>query len=67
MLIATGEAKSAPVARAVEGPVTAMVPASALQLHPRATVIVDEAAGRRLEHADYYRDVYLNKPARQQT
>ena len=62
VLIATGEVKSVPIAKAVEGPVTAMVPASALQLHPHATVIIDEAAGRQLEHADYYRETYRNKP-----
>lgn len=61
VLIATGEAKSEAVARAVEGPVTAMVPASALQLHPCATVIVDEAAGRQLQHANSYRKGYGNK------
>ena len=63
VLIATGEAKSEPIARAVEGPVIAMVPASALQLHPHTTVIVDEAAGRQLTHADYYREAFRNKPA----
>ena len=63
VLIATGEAKSDSIARAVEGPVTAMMPASALQLHPHATVIIDEAAGRQLEHADYYREAYGTKPA----
>ncbi len=66
VLIATGDAKSEPIARAVEGPVTAMTPASALQLHPHTTVIVDEAAGRQLKHADYYLEAYRNKPARQQ-
>ena len=63
VLIATGEAKSRPIARVVEGPVTAIVPASALQLHPHTTVIVDEAAGGQLKHADYYRETYRNKPA----
>lgn len=63
VLIATGEAKREPIARAVEGPVTAMMPASALQLHPHATVIVDEAASQQLKHADYYREAYRNKPA----
>jgi len=62
LLIATGEAKSGPIARAVEGPVTAMVPASALQLHPHTTVIVDKAASGQLKYADYYRDTYRNKP-----
>ena len=63
VLIATGEAKSGPIAEAVEGPVTAMMPASALQLHPHATVIVDEAASRQLKHADHYREAYRNQPA----
>ena len=53
VLIANGDAKTAPVAAAVEGPMTAMVPASALQLHPKATVILDEAAAAGLEHTDY--------------
>jgi glucosamine-6-phosphate deaminase len=39
----------------VEGPVTASCPGSVLQLHPHATVVVDEAAGADLERADYYR------------
>lgn len=63
VLIATGEAKSGPIASGVEGPVTAMAPASALQLHPHTTVIVDEAAGGQLKHTDYYREMYHNKPA----
>ena len=62
LLIATGEAKSGPIARAVEGPVTAMVPASALQLDPHATVLVDEAAGQQLQHADYYREAHRDEP-----
>ena len=62
VLIASGASKSPPVARAVEGPVTAMVPASALQLHPHVTVIVDEDAASGLEGADYYRSTYGRKP-----
>ena len=62
VLVATGEAKAAPIARAVEGPLTAMCPASVLQLHPHATVVVDEAAAAGLTLADYYRSVYAGKP-----
>ena len=62
LLLATGEAKAAPIARAVEGPLTAMCPASVLQLHPHATVVVDEAAAAGLTLADYYRSVYAGKP-----
>ena len=50
------------VARMVEGPLTAMVPASALQMHPHATVIVDEAAAAGLSLRDYYREIQRNKP-----
>lgn len=62
ILIATGEAKAAPIAKAIEGPLTAMVPASALQLHPHATVIIDEAAAAKLKNAEYYRHAFDNKP-----
>jgi len=62
LLVADGAAKADAVARMVEGPLTAMVPASALQLHPRATVIVDELAAAKLALRDYYREVQRNKP-----
>lgn len=55
LLIATGEGKADAVAGVLEGPLTAMCPGSVLQLHPNATVIVDEAAAAQLRHADYYR------------
>ncbi len=63
VLLAFGEGKAAAVAGAVEGPLSASVPGSAIQLHPHATVVVDEAAASRLAHADYYRYTYANKPA----
>ncbi|MFF7636137.1 glucosamine-6-phosphate deaminase [Kitasatospora sp. NPDC008050] len=62
VLLATGEAKAEAVAQAVEGPLSAFVPASALQLHPHATVVVDEAAASRLKLADYFRATYAAKP-----
>lgn len=66
VLLAFGEGKAAAVAAAVEGPVTASVPGSAVQLHPHVTVIVDEDAASRLRYADYYRDAAEHKPAWQQ-
>ncbi|QIG38435.1 glucosamine-6-phosphate deaminase [Microbacterium sp. 4R-513] len=63
VLLAFGEGKAEAVAGAVEGPLTASLPGSAIQLHPHATVVVDEAAASRLNHADYYRYTYDNKPA----
>lgn len=62
VLLATGAGKADAVARAVEGPLAALVPASALQLHPHATVVVDEAAAARLTLADYFRATYAAKP-----
>ncbi|HEY0933789.1 MAG TPA: glucosamine-6-phosphate deaminase [Trebonia sp.] len=63
LLIATGAAKAAAVAAAVEGPVSASCPASVLQLHPHATVLLDPPAGTRLQRLDHYREVYAAKPA----
>lgn len=64
VLIATGQHKAAAIAAAVEGPLTASCPASVLQLHPRVTVVVDEAAAVRLENADFYRYTQEYKPTR---
>jgi glucosamine-6-phosphate deaminase len=63
LLIATGAGKAAAVATAVEGPVSASCPASALQLHPHVTVLLDPPAAARLARLDYYREVYAAKPA----
>lgn len=62
VLLAFGEGKAEAVAGAVEGPVTASLPGSAIQLHAHTTVVVDEAAASRLRSADYYRYTYDNKP-----
>ncbi len=66
VMLAFGANKADAVARSVEGPVCAMMPASVLQFHPRAHVILDDASAARLSKADYYRWVYDNKPAWQQ-
>lgn len=62
VLFAFGEKKADTVARMVEGPVTAMIPASVLQLHPAARVLLDEGAAAKLTKADYFRWVYDHKP-----
>ena len=62
LLLATGESKAGVIAQAVEGPITSMVTATALQLHPRCTVIVDEAAAALLKETDYYRWIFENEP-----
>lgn len=62
LLIAVGGQKAGILAKAVEGPITAMVSASALQLHARCTVIADEAAAGLLKCSDYYRWIFQNEP-----
>jgi len=63
VLLAFGKKKARAVAQAVEGPVSALVPASALQLHPRVTVLLDTQAASRLKLKRYYRWVSDHKPA----
>lgn len=49
VLLAFGASKAAAVAAALEGPITARVPASALQLHPDVTVVLDRLAAGGLQ------------------
>jgi glucosamine-6-phosphate deaminase len=62
LLLATGHSKADVIAKAVEGPITSMISATALQLHARCTVVVDEAAASKLAAADYYRWIFANEP-----
>ncbi len=62
VLVAIGRHKAEAVHHLVEGPVSAMWPASILQHHPHVTVLLDEGAARRLQLIDYYRETYLSKP-----
>ncbi|MCB0939345.1 MAG: glucosamine-6-phosphate deaminase [Mycobacterium sp.] len=62
ILVATGRSKAEAVHHLVEGSVSAMWPASILQHHPHVTVLLDAAAARRLQLADYYRETYRSKP-----
>jgi len=61
ILLATGEHKSEPLSLAVEGPLTASCPASALQLHPCAKVICDREAAGKLKRRNYYEWVWRHK------
>ena len=62
LLLAFGKKKAHALAAALEGPITAMNPASVLQWHPKVTVCVDEEAASELALRDYYRWVYDHKP-----
>ena len=62
VLVATGRGKAEAVHHLVEGAVSAMWPATVLQHHPHVTVLLDDAAARRLQLVDYYRETYRSKP-----
>ena len=54
-MLASGSSKARALARAIEGPVTAFVTASALQLHRDVTILADEQAAAELSEREYYR------------
>lgn len=62
LLLANGAKKAQAIAEAVEGPVTSMITASALQLHPSTRAILDEAAASKLTMREYYDWIQLHKP-----
>ncbi|MCK4436398.1 glucosamine-6-phosphate deaminase [bacterium] len=57
LLLANGAKKAEVLAKAVEGPITAEITASVLQMHPNTMVVMDEAAGAKLKRKDYYKHV----------
>lgn len=63
LLLAFGRRKAQALASMVEGPLTAMIPASALQMHNDTTVLIDEEASLLLTLGEYYRSVYRSKPS----
>jgi glucosamine-6-phosphate deaminase len=62
LMLVTGAAKADIVAQALEGPITAMVTASAMQLHPSFAVILDTPAAAKLRLRDYYHWAFDQKP-----
>jgi glucosamine-6-phosphate deaminase len=67
VLLANGDNKAAACAAMVEGPITSMITASALQLHPDARVFLDEGAASQLKMREYYDWVAKKKPDAPQT
>ncbi|MFL6467170.1 MAG: glucosamine-6-phosphate deaminase [Pyrinomonadaceae bacterium] len=57
LMLAFGDAKADAIAKAIEGPLTSSVSASAMQMHRNVTVLLDEEAAAHLTHRDYYRRV----------
>ncbi len=62
LLLANGAKKATATAAAVEGPVTSMITASALQMHRDATVFIDRPAAGELKMVDYYEWIQKMKP-----
>jgi glucosamine-6-phosphate deaminase len=54
LMVVNGKNKAPALAAAIEGPITSMITASALQLHPDAVVFVDQEAAAQLKMRDYY-------------
>lgn len=61
LLLANGAAKADAIAKSIEGPLTASVPASILQMHPNTTFLIDDTAASKLKESDYYKRSYTNK------
>lgn len=57
VLLATGAGKAEAIKATVEGPVTASCPASILQMHPAATIIIDEAAANGLWDKEFFKHI----------
>ena len=63
VLVAQGEQKADAIAALAEGGVSALWPASVLQFHNDATILVDEVAASKLQLKDYYKAAYEGEVA----
>lgn len=54
ILVASGEGKADAIKATLEGPITAMVPATIVQLHRQAHVLIDEAAASKLAYKHHH-------------
>lgn len=55
LILAFGKEKAKAIAQALEGPLTSAIPASSVQLHPNAVVILDPEAAGDLKNKRLYR------------
>lgn len=62
MLLANGPGKAEAVAAAIEGAVTSMITASALQLHQDVLFFLDRPASGKLKMIEYYEWIQANMP-----
>ncbi|MFC1562942.1 glucosamine-6-phosphate deaminase [candidate division KSB1 bacterium] len=49
ILLASGENKAEAIAKTIEGPITAMVPATIVQLHQKATIVIEKETASKLK------------------
>ena len=63
VLLAFGPAKVRAVMEMIEGPLAAVCPGSALQEHPRTTVVLDGNSSAGLQYLDHYRWIESHKLA----
>ena len=54
LLIASGESKADAIKATLEGPITAMVPSTIVQLHRNSHILLDEAAASKLEYRHHH-------------
>ena len=57
VLLATGENKADAIQAMIEGPLMAACPASALQLHRDAVIVIDKAAASKLKDIEFYQHI----------
>ena len=62
VFLATGDEKANIVAAAIEGPITSMISATAMQLHDDVVCILDAAAAAKLKHQDEYKYAFQKDP-----
>src|SRR5690606_29459067 len=67
VLLATGENKAQAIKAMIEGPLTAARPASELQLHPSATINIDEATTAALADQAFYKHIEQKNQKLEQT
>ncbi|MFA7199951.1 MAG: glucosamine-6-phosphate deaminase, partial [Bacteroidales bacterium] len=59
LLVVSGVSKAEALKQAVEGPISHMWTVTALQMHPKAIIVCDEAAaaGLKTETVRYFKDI----------
>ena len=62
MMLVNGSNKAEAIADAIEGPVSCMCTASALQMHPDSVIFMDDEAAGKLKMRDYYDWIQAKKP-----